>query len=95
MSDRQYKPGEFAKLTGVDSQTLRAWDKSGKLKAGRKPGGKQAGHRYYTEAHLLQVQGDSKESTIARISRLEAKLAGAIARISRLEAKLAGAIDDP
>ena len=35
--------GETAKLLGVDIQTLRAWDKNGKLKAERTP----TGHSFY------------------------------------------------
>lgn len=33
--EKRYKPGEFAKLVNRKLQTLRAWDKSGKLPAKR------------------------------------------------------------
>ncbi len=47
------RPHEFAKKLGVNVQTLRRWDKSGKLKAKRTI----SNHRYYTEDDLLQAKG--------------------------------------
>lgn len=44
--------GEAAKLLGVTVQTLRNWEKSGKLKAEISPGG----HRYYKQEALKRFQ---------------------------------------
>lgn len=43
--------GEAANLLGVDIQTLRAWDKSGKLIAERTP----TGHRRYDKSKILSL----------------------------------------
>jgi len=48
-----YSIGEFAKLVGVSVATLRRWDRSGILKASRRP----TGHRYYTDADLKVARG--------------------------------------
>jgi len=52
---KQYKPGEFAKKVNRTINTLRAWDKSGKLTAKRTP----SGHRYYTDEDFNAVLGIS------------------------------------
>lgn len=52
---KQYKPGEFAKKVNRTINTLRAWDKSGKLPAKRTP----AGQRYYTDEDFNTVLGIS------------------------------------
>jgi putative resolvase len=52
---KQYKPGEFAKKVNRTINTLRAWDKSGKLPAKRTP----SGQRYYTEDDFHLVLGIS------------------------------------
>ena len=44
---------EFAEQIGVSVETLRRWDRTGKLKAKRTP----SNHRYYTEEDLLQAKG--------------------------------------
>jgi predicted site-specific integrase-resolvase len=46
--EKRFKPGEFAQLVNRKPQTLRKWDKAGKLPAKRT----LAGHRYYTQADL-------------------------------------------
>ena len=46
-------PHEFAKEIGVSVETLRRWDRTGKLKAKRTP----SNHRYYIEEDLLQAKG--------------------------------------
>lgn len=46
--NRTYKPGEFARIVNRSVATLRAWDRSGKLKPKRLP----SGHRYYTDADI-------------------------------------------
>ena len=47
------RPHEFAEQIGVSVETLRRWDRTGKLKAKRTP----SNHRYYTEDDLLQAKG--------------------------------------
>ncbi len=47
------RPYEFAEQIGVSVETLRRWDRTGKLKAKRTP----SNHRYYTEEDLLQAKG--------------------------------------
>ena len=47
------RPHEFAEQIGVSVETLRRWDRTGKLKAKRTP----SNHRYYTEEDLLQAKG--------------------------------------
>ncbi|MGM9902516.1 MAG: MerR family DNA-binding transcriptional regulator, partial [Enterococcus sp.] len=45
-----YSIGEFGKQIGVTPQTLRNWDKKGKLKSAHVS---QGGTRYYSEEHVL------------------------------------------
>ncbi|QDU92645.1 MerR family DNA-binding transcriptional regulator [Lignipirellula cremea] len=56
--------GEAAKLLGVTSETLRNWDKSGRLVATRHP---VTGYRYYRESELerflLKVVAERKAVT--------------------------------
>ena len=47
-----YSIGEFAKKIGVTIQTLRDWDKSGKLKPAYRSKGN---HRYYSEDQLNEI----------------------------------------
>src|SRR3989338_10135752 len=50
---------EVAKLLGVSIDTLRRWDKSGKLKSARRSGESGArGHRYYLKQDLEAYQND-------------------------------------
>ena len=51
---KYYSIGEFAKLTGKTTQTLRNWDKSGVLKPGKVA---VSGHRYYLHEQLDQFYG--------------------------------------
>ncbi len=44
---------EFAEKLGRSVETLRRWDRTGKLPAKRTPGN----HRYYTEEDLAQAKG--------------------------------------
>ena len=48
------RPHEFAKRIGVNVQTLRRWDSSGRLVAKRTP----SNHRYYTEEDVLSYYGE-------------------------------------
>jgi predicted site-specific integrase-resolvase len=47
------RPHEFAEQIGVSVETLRRWDRTGKLKAKRTP----SNHRYCTEDDLAQAKG--------------------------------------
>jgi excisionase family DNA binding protein len=44
---------EASKLLGVSKRTLRNWEKIGKIKSYRTPGG----HRRYDEQYLLKIIG--------------------------------------
>lgn len=48
-----YSTTEMANKLSVTTQTLRNWDKSGKLVAKRRP----SGHMFYTESQLLEMSG--------------------------------------
>jgi putative resolvase len=52
--------GEAAKIRGVSIDTLRRWEKSGKLKAEKTEGG----HRRYRVADLLKVDNSSLRFTV-------------------------------
>ncbi len=47
----KYSLEEFSNILSVSKETLRRWDKSGKLTANRHPINK---HRYYTDKHITQ-----------------------------------------
>ena len=47
---KNYKPKDFAELTGVSVKTLQRWDREGTLKANRTP----TDRRYYTYDQYLQ-----------------------------------------
>jgi len=58
-SVKYYSIGEFAELIGVTQQTLRNWDKAGKLKPTHKG---KSGYRYYSQQQLqyyLGLKGDN------------------------------------
>ena len=58
-SERLLKMDEAAALLGVTTQTLRNWDKSGKLKAVRTDGG----HRRFKEADINAIRKEQMHST--------------------------------
>jgi putative resolvase len=51
---RVYSIGKFAKMIGVTEQTLRNWDKTGKLKPNHTT---ESGYRYYSETQFNQFLG--------------------------------------
>ena len=51
---KYYSIGEFAELIGVTQQTLRNWDKAGKLKPSHKG---KSGYRYYSQQQLRYYLG--------------------------------------
>jgi predicted site-specific integrase-resolvase len=60
---RIYRINEFAKRVGRSVQTVRRWEKEGKLEAKRLP----SGHRYFDEADvraLLGIAPDKKEIVV-------------------------------
>ena len=67
---KNYKPKDFAELTGVSVKTLQRWDREGTLKANRTP----TDRRYYTYDQYLQFKGintenDNRQTVIyARVS---------------------------
>ena len=52
---KYYSIGEFARMLGVSSQTLRNWEDEGKLKPHHKT---ENGYRYYTKEQLVQYKKD-------------------------------------
>uniref|UniRef100_UPI000B2A1BD1 MerR family DNA-binding transcriptional regulator n=1 Tax=Shouchella shacheensis TaxID=1649580 RepID=UPI000B2A1BD1 len=61
---KNYSIGQFAKEIGVTIQTLRNWDKTGKLKPSHIA---PSGHRYYSQQqleHYLGLHSPSAESRI-------------------------------
>ena len=55
---RKYSIGKFAKLINRNPQTLRNWDKTGKLKPDYVD--ESTGYRYYTEEQLVNFNGKQK-----------------------------------
>lgn len=53
--NKYYSIGEFARMLGVSSQTLRNWEDEGKLKPHHKT---ENGYRYYTKEQLVQYKKD-------------------------------------
>jgi len=60
-----YNIGEFAELTSVTTQTLRNWDKSGKMKPAHVSSG---GHRYYSQEQLNHFYGINNDLKPERIT---------------------------
>lgn len=52
-SDKKFSIGEASKFLGVSIDTLRRWEKAGKIKALRSPGG----HRYFLKSDLERAFG--------------------------------------
>lgn len=65
------KLSEFAKRIGVSEQTLRNWDKSGKLVAKRTKGN----HRFYTEDDYNNYMGISNKNKkeVSKLNDVQAK----------------------
>ena len=58
-----YKPKDFAELTGVSVKTLQRWDREGILEANRTP----TDRRYYTYNQYLQFKGIDTENDTRQI----------------------------
>lgn len=58
---KYYTISDFAKLVGKSPQTLRNWDKNGRLKPDHKSSN---GYRYYSEGQINQVLNIKKEPRI-------------------------------
>lgn len=62
-----YTINKFAKLLGITPQTLRNWDKSGKLKPVHTSSN---GYRYYSEEQLQELKGSNKEKIVVGYCRV-------------------------
>lgn len=72
MDIRKYSIGQFAKLINRSEQTLRNWDKSGKLKPMYVD--KTTGYRYYTDEQLRLYNGEKiKDKAIIGYCRVSSK----------------------
>lgn len=72
MEIRKYSIGQFAKLINRTEQTLRNWDKSGKLKPSYVD--KETGYRYYTDEQLRIYNGEKvKEKQVAGYCRVSSQ----------------------
>ena len=60
---KYYSIGEFAELIGVTQQTLRNWDKVGKLKPSHTG---KSGYRYYSQQQLQYYLGLKGENVVKR-----------------------------
>ena len=58
-----YKPKDFAELTGVSVKTLQRWDREGILEANRTP----TDRRYYTYDQYLQFKGIKTQNDIRQV----------------------------
>ena len=58
-----YKPKDFAELTGVSVKTLQRWDREGILEANRTP----TDRRYYTYDQYLQFKGIKTKNDIRQV----------------------------
>ena len=54
---KYYSINEFSKILGVSAQTLRNWDKEGKLKPAYT---KSNGYRYYSEESIMSYTQERK-----------------------------------
>ena len=64
---KQYSIGEFAKRLGRSPQTIRRWEREGKLVAKRHP----SGHRYFDEADVrLMLGGAPRERDVVVYCRV-------------------------
>lgn len=58
--ERYYTIHEFSELLGVSAQTLRNWDKSGRLRPHHTS---TNGYRYYSDTQLKELSGDTCKDT--------------------------------
>jgi DNA-binding transcriptional MerR regulator len=57
---KYYKAGEFARLIGITSVTLRAWDERGWLKPHHRS---PSGYRFYSEDQLKEYLNNGVQAT--------------------------------
>ena len=67
MNDKYYTIHTFSKMLGVTPQTLRNWDKSGKLKPHHTVGN---GYRYYSKEQFLSLDVDKKDKVVIGYCRV-------------------------
>ena len=65
MSEKRINIGEASKIMGVSIDTLRRWDKSGKLTAQRNTG---VGYRYYNFDTVKFLSNDLKNTSVVKVS---------------------------
>lgn len=63
MKEKKYSISEFAELIGKNAETLRRWDRSGKLQAVREP---LSNYRVYTEEQLKLFPGYATSDEVKR-----------------------------
>ena len=64
---KYYSIGEFAELIGVTQQTLRNWDKVGKLKPSHTG---KSGYRYYSQQQFQHYLGFKGEKTTDEVEKI-------------------------
>ena len=69
LDQKKYSIGEASKFLGVSIDTLRRWEKAGKISALRSPGG----HRYFLKANLESAFGQKYSRSIPDTSTDERK----------------------
>lgn len=65
-----YSINKFSKMLGVTPQTLRNWDKSGKLHPHHTTGN---GHRYYSDEQLQAIVKESKKKLVIGYCRVSSQ----------------------
>ena len=62
VSDTRYSAGDAARLLGISLDTLRRWDRAGRIRVERDA----ANRRYVSAAEIARVRGDAPHPTSAR-----------------------------
>jgi molybdopterin-binding protein len=75
-----YRIGEAAKLIGVRVETLRAWERTGKLETRRTPGGQ----RLIPESEVARIVAERRaERPVAALTSRRNAFAGVITKVTR------------